>query len=243
MEFNLAEKLAIVKALDMVILADEKIAKGELVYLGQLMKLMNFDSDFVEEARKFNAKQAFMILDGLSEAKKHSLAIMLHEMAYADGELGREEVKLLFSVFENAGIKIEDPGVPSEIFNISDVYFKSSVHIFHKKDEGVSEKNKEKKAIKIEPNIIGNKGVTVTAFKLGGFIPFWGNKVDISPKHMDIVELHSSKSILKGYDADEVSEADKMHSNYSLSIYHPNNEIEKIILHKHHENTDIEFLK
>lgn len=243
MDFNLAEKLAIVKAIDRVILADDKIAKGEMVYLGQLMKLMNFDSDFVEEARKFSAKQAFLILDGLSEAKKHSLAIMLHEMAYADGELGREEVKILFSVFENAGIKIEDPGLPSEVFNISDVYFKSSRHIFHKRDEDISEKNSEKRAIKIEPNINGDKGVTVTTFKLGGFIPIWGNKVELTPKHMDIVELHSNRSLLKGYGEESHEDPEKRHSNYSLSIFHPNNEIEKIVLHKHHLKTDIEFLK
>ena len=243
MEFNLAEKLAIVKAIDMVILADDKIAKGEMVYLGQLMKLMNFDSEFVEEARKFNAKQAFVILEGLNDMKKHSLAIMLHEMAYADGDLGREEVKVLFSVFEKAGIKIEDPGVPSEVFNISDVYFKSPAHIVHKRDDEISEEKQEKRAVKIEPNINGDKGVTVTIFKLGGFVHFWGNKIEISPKHMDVAELNSSKSILKGYDHDKISDPDQQHSNYSLSIYHPNNEIEKIILHKNHENTDIEFLR
>ena len=96
MEFNLAEKLAIVKAIDKVILADQKVAKGEMAYLGQLMKLLNFDSEFVEEARKFHMKQANLILEGLSEPKKHSLAIMLHEMAYANGYLGKKEIRVLF---------------------------------------------------------------------------------------------------------------------------------------------------
>lgn len=241
MEFNLAEKLAIVKAIDNVILADEKIAKGELVYLGQLMKLLKFDSEFVEEARKFNVKQAGVILEGLSQPKKHSLAIMLHEMAYADGDMDPEEIKVLFSLFEKAGIEIEEAGNTVPIFNISEVYFKSSKHIQHHKEKEASETLNEKRAIKVEPNIHGKKGVSVTTYKLNGFIPFWGNKVELTPKHMDIVVSHPGKSILKGYD--DPSDPESKHSNYRLTIYHPNNDIERIVLHKLHKNIDLEYLK
>ena len=241
MEFNLAEKLAIVKGIDNVILADNKIAKGELVYLGQLMKLLKFDSEFVEEARKFNIKQANIILEELSEPKKHSLAIMLHEMAYADGDMNPEEIKVLFSLFEKAGIEIEEASNTLPVFNISEVYFKSSKHVQHHKEKDVSESLNEKRAIKVEPNIHGKKGVSVTTFKLNGFVPFWGNKVELTPKQMDIVESHSEKSILKGYD--DLSDPEKKHSNYKLTIYHPNNDIEKIVLHKLHKNIEIEYLK
>lgn len=245
MEFNLAEKLAIVKAIDKVILADQKVAKGEMEYLGQLMKILDFDSEFVEEARKFHMKQANAILEDLSEPKKHSLGIMLHEMAYADGYLGKEEVKVLFSMFETAGIKIEEPGNQLSVFDISDVYFKSSRHIQHHKEKKLSEENKEKRAIKIEPHIEGKKGFTITTFRLDGFLPFWGNKVELTPKHMDIIELNNGRSILKGFAAPPADTSDPadVHSNYGLSIYHPDNEIEKIVLHKHHENIDIEYLK
>lgn len=241
MNFNLAEKLAIVKDIDRVILADNKVAKGELVYLGQLMKLLDFDSDFVEEARKFNIQQANSILENMSEAKKHSLAIMLHEMAYADGEMSEEEIKILFSVFENVGIKIEKPGNSLSIFDVSDIYFRSSRNIQYHSEREISEEKKEKRAIKIEPNIEGKKGFTLTTFKLNGFIGLWGNKVDLTPKHMDVVELNPEKSLLKGYE--DISWAGKKHSNYSVSIYHPNNKIEKIILHKLHKKIEIEYLK
>ncbi len=245
MEFNLAEKLAIVKAIDKVILADQKVAKGEMAYLGQLMKLLKFDSEFVEEARKFQMQQANLILEGLSQPKKHSLGIMLHEMAYADGYLGKEEVKVLFSMFETAGIKIEEPGNNLSVFDISDVYFRSSRHFQHHKEKGISEEKNEKRAIKIEPHIDGKNGFTITTFRLDGFLPFWGNKVELTPKHMDIQELNKSRSILKGYTSFPETGADPadQHSNYSLSIYHPGNEIDKIVLHKLHENIDIEYLK
>ncbi|WP_205619198.1 hypothetical protein [Christiangramia echinicola] len=241
MDFNLAEKLAIVKAIDNVILADKKIAKGELVYLGQLMKLLNFDSEFVEEARKFNMKQANIILEGLSKPKKHSLAIMLHEMAYADGDMNPEEIKLLFSIFEKAGIEIEEASNSVPVFNISEVYFKSTKHIQHYKEKDVSDTLKEKIAIKVEPNIHGKNGVSVTTFKLNGFIPFWGNKVELTPRQMKIVEAHPEKSILQGYD--DHSDPGIKHSNYRLTIYHPNNEIESIVLQKLHKKIEIEYLK
>ena len=245
MEFNLAEKLAIVKAIDKVILADKKVAKAEMVYLGQLMKLMNFDSQFVEEARKFSVKQANGILEGLSEAKKHSLAIMLHEMAYADGEMDRKEIEVLFSEFENAGIKIADADSNLPVFDLSDVYFKSSVQRKIDRSGNVSEEIKENRAIKIEPQINGKDGVTVTIFKTGSLLSFWGNKVALSPKHMNVNILEGSKSILKGYNENKNEEEnpDELHSNYHLSIYHPKQEIEKIILHKKHKNIDIEYLK
>jgi len=62
---------------------------------------------------------------------------------------------------------------------------------------------------------------------------------------MDIIELNTSKSILKGYKDRPESDRDPadLHSNYSLSIYHPENKIEKIILHKHHDNIDVEYFK
>lgn len=245
MEFNLAEKLAIVKAIDKVILADQEVARGEMKYLGQLMKILDFDSEFVEEARKFHIKQANAILEGLSEPKKHSLGIMLHEMAYADGYLGKEEVKVLFSMFETAGIKIEEPGNHLSVFDISDVYFKSSRHIQRRKEKKLSEEIREKRAIKIEPHIEGKQGFTITTFRLDGILPFWGNKVELAPKHMDIFELNNGKSILKGsveHTTDFSDPADAQ-SKYSLSIYHPNNEIEKIVLHNHEEHIDIEYLK
>ena len=245
MEFNVAEKLAVVKAIDKVILADEKIAKGEMVYLGQLMKLMNFDSEFVEEARKFNVKQANAILEDLTEAKKHSLAIMLHEMAYADGDLGKEEMDILFSEFENAGIKIAEAGSTIPVFDIADVYFKSSKHIILDRSKDAREEIKENRAVKVEPHINGNKGVTVTVFKTGSFLPFWGNKVVLPPKHMDISDINSSKSILRGYEENGRHDLapELLHSNYGLSIHHPDQKIEKIILHDLHLDVDIEYLE
>ncbi|CAL65931.1 TerB family tellurite resistance protein [Christiangramia forsetii] len=242
MEFNLAEKLAIVKAIDRVILADNKVANAEMAYLGQLMELLNFDSDFVEEARKFNVKQANGILENMGTAKKHSLAIILHEMAYADGEMDKEEIKVLFTVFENAGIKIEKSGNTLSVFDISDIYFKSSRHYIHSKDQNISESySGEKRAIKIEPNIEGKKGYSVTSFFINGMSFLWGKKVEMSPKQMEVVQISNNKVLLRGYD--DLNIKGEKHSNYSISIFHNHTEVEKIIIHHHNENIDVEYLK
>ncbi|MDR5589940.1 hypothetical protein [Christiangramia sp. SM2212] len=242
MEFNLAEKLAIVKDIDRVILADNKVENGEMEYLGQLMKLLEFDSEFVEEARKFNIQQANGILENMSEAKKHSLAIMLHEMAYADGDMGREELKLLFNVFEDVGIKIEKPGNTLSVFDISDIYFRSSRQVVYYKNDGISESNSGvKRAIKIEPHIDGKKGFSVTTFNVDGLNFLWGKKVEMAAKQMEVIELGANLTILRGYD--DLHNSTENHSNYRLSIFHSSEEIEKIILHQMREQIEIEYLK
>ncbi|SDR90858.1 hypothetical protein [Gramella sp. MAR_2010_147] len=234
MEFNLAEKLAIVKDIDRVILADNTVAKAEMVYLGQLMKLLDFDSAFVEEARKFNIRQANGVLENMSEAKKHSLAIILHEMAYADGEMSREEIEILFSVFQKAGIKIEEPGNSYSVFDASDVYFKSTKRRSRDLESNtIASICETKRAVRVEPHI--DKGYLVTIFKLNGFLSKWGNTVEVAPKQMKLQETGKNRTILKGIEGSK-------DSHYSLSVFHENNDIKKIVMHHHNENKDVEYL-
>ncbi len=238
MEFNLAEKLAIVKSIDKIILADHKVKKGELDYLRTLMRVLDFDSNFVEEARKFNFRQSNSILKGMSDSKKKSLALMLHEMAYADGELNKEEMAVLLKVFRDIGIKLvkEEECIPFP--DISDVYFISTRN--RRIEDGKSVENPDsnnKKAVKIEPDLNGKPGYSVTIFKLDGFLPFWGNKVEVAPISMKVAAVEVNKTIMKKLTINGER------SDYGLSLYHPNEEIEKIILHLYDQKTKIEYLK
>ena len=52
MEFNLAEKLALVKAVDEVIYVDGKVDPEEIDFMTQLMDTLKFDKNLIEEARK-----------------------------------------------------------------------------------------------------------------------------------------------------------------------------------------------
>ncbi|MBT8312778.1 MAG: TerB family tellurite resistance protein [Flavobacteriaceae bacterium] len=108
MKYNLAEKLAIVKAIDEVIRVDGQVDPGEIELLKQLMMLLKFDRGLIEEARKITTKECMMILKGMPGNKKHALAVMLNEMANADGNFNEKEYQLIFNILMEAGIKVDD---------------------------------------------------------------------------------------------------------------------------------------
>jgi uncharacterized tellurite resistance protein B-like protein len=246
MEFTLIEKLAIVKAIDEVITADEVIAKGEIDYLIQLMNVLDFDNSFVEEARKFNSKQAVIVLNDMSENKKSALAIMMLEMARADGEVDESELQVILSIFVAAGIDISDSIQSENKFDVSNIYFESSDHLRYEDGIHVSGPHGgAPRAVKVEPNITGGNGYSVTIFNLAGNHPLWGNNVQVAPKQMKIIESNPEKTILRGFGEDPraMGHPDGKFSNYGISIFHPNNTIEKIILHMHDRNVDLVYLK
>ena len=62
-DFSLKEKLAIVNALDSVIHADGKVHTGEINALSELMNSLDFDSNFIVQARN---SPVFGVIDELS---------------------------------------------------------------------------------------------------------------------------------------------------------------------------------
>ncbi|MCJ7465971.1 MAG: TerB family tellurite resistance protein [Maribacter sp.] len=104
MNFTLPEKLAIVNAIDAVMYADGIIHNGEIDALGLLMKRIDFDSNFIVQARNVSAKQGLLLLDGMPEAKKQALAIILQDMAKADGFVHEKEIALIINIFASIGI-------------------------------------------------------------------------------------------------------------------------------------------
>ncbi len=107
MEFNLAEKLAIVKIIDAVIHADGVIHDGELQELQQLMKFIDFDTNFIMQSRNIAHDQSLLILKAMPDDKKKVVAIILEELANSDGFVHKKEIDLIVSVFSSAGITHE----------------------------------------------------------------------------------------------------------------------------------------
>lgn len=246
MDFNLAEKLAIVKAIDEVIVADGRIDKGEIAYLRQLMNVLDFDFDFVEHSRRFNSRQATVVLKSMTELKKQSLGIMLQEMAMADGEIDDAELNFLASFFLGIGINLGGGNEVAAEFDVSDIYFESSDHIRYENGQHKSGPHGgARRAIKVEPHIEGRTGYSVTTYNLDGIHPVWGSNIQMAPKQMKVISREQNKTILRGYGADPRAMGDPAgeFSNYGISIFHQNNEIEKIILHMHDRKVDIEYLK
>lgn len=102
--FSLAEKLAIVNAIDGVILADGIVHEGEITALSKLMGIIDFDSNFIIQARNIESEQGMSILKKMSEQKRENLAFILEEVALSDGFLHKKERILLEKTFTSIGI-------------------------------------------------------------------------------------------------------------------------------------------
>jgi uncharacterized tellurite resistance protein B-like protein len=107
MNFNLAEQLAVLKALDEVICADQKIFEGEAIFVKQIASVMHFDLNLVPEAREIDAKEALAILKNMPINKKRALGVMLREAASADGRVDDRELRLIDGIFEEVGIDFD----------------------------------------------------------------------------------------------------------------------------------------
>ena len=57
--------------------------------------------------------------------------------------------------------------------------------------------------IKIQDNISGLHGYTVTIYNGDGNHPIWGDNIQMAPKRMKVIEETSSKIVLRGYGYDE----------------------------------------
>ena len=100
MEFNREEKLAVVKAISETIHLDDHYRVGELVYLDHLMKSLDFDAKFVQEAKNLASGDAADALKGMSKEKKEALIIMVNEMTEADGEVNTREMDFFVNLLQ-----------------------------------------------------------------------------------------------------------------------------------------------
>ena len=107
MEFNLAEKLGILKAVDQIVRADDKIYEGEAIFISQLANVVGFDAQLYKEARRVEVAEAMAILGAMPDAKKEALAVMLNEAANADGRVGDEELRTIYQIFTRIGIDFD----------------------------------------------------------------------------------------------------------------------------------------
>ncbi len=108
MEFNLAEKLGILKAIDQVIRADDRIYEGEAIFISQLSNVLKFDADLFKKAREIESEEAMAILSVMPEHKKEVLAHMLKEAANADGRVGEDELRAIYRIFSRIGINFDN---------------------------------------------------------------------------------------------------------------------------------------
>lgn len=241
MKLNLAEKLAIVKALDTMIIADGRVDDGELEYLGQLMSVLEFDLEFIEEARTLNWVQAIDVLKGMSNNKKNVLYTMLSEMAEADGTIDDTERRLIVSLKLVIGFDNITPISTKPQLDLDDIYFVSSDHLRYQNGVHVSGPHGgAKRAVKVEPSISGGEGYSVSVYNMDGDHPLWGNNVQMSPKQMKVIRETADETELRGFGYDAMGSP---FSDYGITISHNNGNIESITLHMHDRGVEIKYLK
>lgn len=121
-----------------------------------------------------------------------------------------------------------------------DFTFKSSDHLRYENGRHVSGPHGGAgRAIKVETNINGAEGYSVTLFNLDGNHPVWQNNVQMAPKQMKIMEHTNDKVVLRGYGRDSMGAS---FDDYGLTIKYNNGEVETCILHMHDRSVDIEYL-
>ncbi len=98
MNFDQDEKLAVVKAIAETIELDKKYKVGELMYLDELMNTLDFDMQFVEEAKALDSLKAVSTLRSMSEEKKKALIIMIDKMTEADGSVHKKETEFVVNL-------------------------------------------------------------------------------------------------------------------------------------------------
>jgi hypothetical protein len=125
--------------------------------------------------------------------------------------------------------------------DLNDFLFKSSDHLRYENKLHVSGPHGiANRAIKIENNITGGSGFTVTLYNLDGNHPVWQNNIQMSPKQMKIIEANENKISLKGFGQDQMGAS---FEDYGFTIILKNEEVEKCILHMYDRNVDIEYIK
>lgn len=95
MEFDISEKLAIVNVIDAVIYADGHVHKGEINAFAQLMEVLDFDTNFLIQARNLDREQSIELLKKLSPEKKEFLSIRMKEVAKSDGFVHHKEIEII----------------------------------------------------------------------------------------------------------------------------------------------------
>jgi hypothetical protein len=136
------------------------------------------------------------------------------------------------------------------MIDLSNIYFRSTAH--QRFENGVAVRGLQKdciRCVKIEPNISGNEGYTVTIFAEGGNHPVWGNNVIMAPKQMKFVGKHDNIVELRGFGYDENALAigaptkDASFANYGILLFIENEQVERIQLNMYDRNISIVYLK
>lgn len=130
------------------------------------------------------------------------------------------------------------------------IAFTSTDHIRFQNGQAVSRHNfGSNRRLKIEKNIEGKEGYTVTIYNLDGVHPLWQNNVQMAPKRMKIVSVNDNIVELRGYGYDENAIAmgapieAASFENYGIALMIEGEEIVRAQLNMLDRNVSIVYLQ
>lgn len=119
--------------------------------------------------------------------------------------------------------------------------FRSSDHIRYQNGRDVSGHNYNcHRSVKIEPNISGGFGYTVTIFNDDSIHPLWGNNIQMAPKAMKVVATDWNSVTLQGFGYDPMGAP---FSNYALKVVFIGETVDSCILYMLDRGVELHYLK
>lgn len=218
-----------------ILFIHKKIIAGNLGnFLTQLKK---FDEGFkyLDEAIRLDPQYANPYMaKGMAYAQmgkpKEGIPFLQKAMQLGNPQAGMA-IKMLEQLAEQSNQEEENGAIEL------DFEFHSSDHLRYEKGRHVAGPHGgAPRAVKVEANVSGNEGYTVTMFNTDG-----GRAVvQMAPKQMKLVGANNEKIQLKGYGRDAMGAS---FEDYGLTIFHSGGNIEKCILHMFDRGVDIEYLR
>jgi hypothetical protein len=217
--YSLIEKLAIVKTLDEVIISNGEIAPGEIKMLNEIMQELEFNADFVEEARKMRFSDSIDVLKRMPLARKKLFAELMHKVAYADGYVDEMETNLIIDIYKEAAIDIENPESSTVELDLSYLSFDARGYYDYPEGKKGSRTFLEMpRLIKIEPVVETKNEYTLMIYDKSESGSLWGREIVFKPLLLKLTSSSGGKIIMH---SDEFEKTE-------VCIYHDGPEIESL---------------
>lgn len=107
MTFEISEKLAIAKVIDSLIHADGVVHNGEINAFGKLMQVLDFDANFLIQARNLETEQSLAIVRNFSHEKKEMLEELMDQVSKSDGFVHQKEIEMIEHVLSSIRLEIK----------------------------------------------------------------------------------------------------------------------------------------
>ena len=125
--------------------------------------------------------------------------------------------------------------------SLSDFQFVSDDHTRYENEQAVKADNKGcMRGIRVQKNVAGGKGYTVTVYNLDKGISIWADNIQMSPKQMEITHNSNAGIKLRGFGKDSMGND---FSDYGITIHLLNEVPSKITLNLYDRNIYIVYSK